>query len=95
MERIGSPNKKTSNEFVTQLDPRWNSFDGANTSMRPHGEGYFGKHLFDLDECWQIHLTSLSYQPWHPRYLMAAKATHWRPEISALWWNLLEEANQI
>jgi len=95
MEKLGSPTREESDKWVHELDCRWNSFDGANTSTTPHGEGYFGKYLLELDECWQIHLTALSYQPWHPRYLLAAKATHWRPEIAALWWELLEEVNQL
>lgn len=94
--------REYSEKFVRQLDARWNSFDGTVTSIKPKGYdqsnfrgAYWDKEQLKLEECFQIHLTALSYQPWHPRYLKAAKSTHWRPDIMSLWWHYAESVRKI
>ena len=76
-----------SNKIVTQLDARWNCFDGADTSY-PYEPPYkvAKKVQLPLDEIWQVHLTALSYQPWHPKYNPHAKASHERQDIMEIYW---------
>ena len=87
MESIGSPFFDKSNKIVTQLDARWNCFDGADTSF-PYEPPYKldKKEQLPLDEIWQVHLTALSYQPWHPKYNPHAKASHERQDIMEIYW---------
>ena len=83
------PHKKQSKEFVKVIDPRWNCFDGANPSKDVSEEDkgdFWKKEQFSLDMMWQLHLTGLSYQPWHPRYNTFSKATHWRQDLMEVWW---------
>lgn len=96
MESIGSPKKEKSLEVVTELDARWNSFDGTDTS-HPYTIPWKDKdkvHL-PLEEIWQVHLTALSYQPWHPKYSISAKATHGRQDIMEVYWKYNYEMKRL
>jgi hypothetical protein len=53
------------------------------------------KEQFDLDMIWQLHLTALSYQPWHPKYTPHAKASHPRQDLMREWWRLAKIVNSI
>ena len=94
MEKIGSPHRKESSKIVQELDCRWNSFDGSDTSAfyEPEVKGHrmrktgFKKVQLPLEEIWQVHLTALSYQPWHPKYNPHAKASHNRQDIMEVYW---------
>ena len=87
MESIGSPFFDKSNEVVTQLDARWNCFDGSDTSYPYEPPFKVAKKVqLPLDEIWQVHLTALSYQPWHPKYNPHAKASHERQDIMEVYW---------
>ncbi len=97
MEKLGSPHKEKTMELVEQLDARWNSFDGTNPSVKPldGSTDWTKKEQFDLDMIWQLHLTALSYQPWHPKYTPHAKASHPRPDLMEEWWRLAKIVNTL
>lgn len=91
MEKIGSPFRGKSETIVQEIDARWNSFDGADTAF-PYKRPYPNdKVQLDKDEIWQLHLTALSYQPWHPKYNPHAKATHKRQDLMEIYWKLNEQ----
>lgn len=85
--------KPMQNEAVVRLDSRWNCFDGDITDGILSNDGKLPR--YDLDQIFQLHLTALSYQPWHSSYLMSAKATHMRPDVSDYWWELVDEVNSL
>lgn len=96
MESIGSPFREKSEHLVQELDARWNSFDGADTAY-PYKPPYPRKDKiqFDLEEIWQVHLTALSYQPWHPKYSPHAKASHDRQDIMEVYWKYSRELKTL
>ena len=59
------------------------------------GTDFKDKEQFDLDMIWQLHLTALSYQPWHPKYTPHAKASHPRQDLMREWWRLAKVVNSI
>lgn len=96
MERIRKyedKNRRLKNEAVVRIDSRWNSFDGDITDGILDDKGKLPK--YDLNQIFQLHLTALSYQPWHSSYLMSAKATHGRPDITDYWWELVDEVRSL
>lgn len=96
MESIGSPTKEKSLGIVQELDSRWNSFDGCDTSYpykRPWPKE--NKKQLPLEVIWQVHLTALSYQPWHPKYNPHAKASHRRQDIMEVFWKYNYEMKQL
>ena len=97
MKKLGSPYKDRTYKLVKELDPRWNSFDGTNpASTPPDGRTFWkDKKQFPLDMIWQLHLTALSYQPWHPKYTPHAKASHPRQDLMEEWWRLAKIVNSI
>ena len=97
MRKLGSPHREKTREMVHELDPRWNSFDGTDPSSTPaNGSTKFtDKKQFPLDMIWQLHLTALSYQPWHPKYTPHAKASHPRQDLMEEWWRLAKIVNSI
>ncbi len=97
MRRLGKyndPNNREINHAVTRIDSRWNCFDGYITDSTPHWKTDTQEH-YRLDQVFQLHLTALSYQPWHSSYLMSAKATHFRPDVTDYWWKLVDEVNAL
>lgn len=96
MAGIGSPYKEQSKDVVLELDARWNSFDGADTSYpykRPYPKDE--RVIFRADEIWQLHLTALSYQPWHPKYNPYAKASHRRQDLMDIYWQYNKEVKML
>jgi len=96
MEKIGSPHRDKSSEVVAEIDARWNSFDGCDTSYpykRPYPRDK--KVPFHKDEIWQLHLTALSYQPWHPKYNPHAKASHSRQDLMEIFWQYNKEVKML
>ena len=91
---LGSPRKEKGKEFVHTLNPRWNSFDGKNASVYVDGNSDLQPD-FSLEEIWQLHLTSLSYQPWHPKYNPHSKANYKRKDIAEHLWKLNEKTTMI
>jgi hypothetical protein len=93
LKKYEEPENPLRNDAVIRIDSRWNSFDGAIT------DGVVNKKnelpMYELERIFHLHLTALSYQPWHSSYLMAAKATHMRSDISDYWWQLVDEVNTI
>ena len=85
------------------LDSRWNVFDGTNPSAIPRGYDLWSKtppawedkENLEMDMIWQLHLTALSYQPWHPKYTPHAKASHPRPDLMREWWRLVKIVNSL
>jgi len=86
MEQIGSPYRNKSSKIVEEVDERWNSFDGSDTSYPYKDIKNVEKKQIPLEEIWQVHLTALSYQPWHPKYNPHAKASHQRQDIMEVYW---------
>ena len=86
MEKIGSPSKEKSASIVQELDARWNCFDGTDTAYPYKSRKFNDKVHLSLEEIWQVHLTALSYQPWHPKYNPHAKASHLRQDIMEIYW---------
>lgn len=87
-----NPKNRRQNDAVINIDSRWNCFDGYKTDS----EEIDGKQeKYDLDQIFQLHFTALSYQPWHSAYLMSAKATHERPDLTDYWWSLVDEVNRL
>ena len=86
MEQIGSPYRNKSSKIVEEVDERWNSFDGSDTSYPYKDIKNVEKIQIPLEEIWQVHLTALSYQPWHPKYNPHAKASHQRQDIMEVYW---------
>lgn len=82
------------NKAVTKIDSRWNCFDGQVTDA-PLNDKNEIEEQYSLEQVFQVHLTALSYQPWHSAYLMSAKATHQRPDITDYWWKLVDEVNNF
>ena len=72
--------------IVEEVDERWNSFDGSDTSYPYKDIKNVEKVEIPLEEIWQVHLTALSYQPWHPKYNPHAKASHSRQDIMEVYW---------
>jgi len=98
MKSIGSPFRNKSEDFIEQLDARWNSFDGYDTSYpykELNAQSWETKVPFDKDEIWQLHITALSYQPWHPKYNPHAKATHKRQELMEIYWKYNYEVKTL
>ena len=95
MESIGSPKKEESTDIVHELDARWNSFDGSDTAFPYKTTDPSEKVQLELEEIWQVHLTALSYQPWHPRYSPHAKATHARQDIMEVYWQYQKEVKML
>lgn len=86
------PTNRRKNEAVTGIDSRWNCFDGYKTDA-PEIDGVQDK--YEINQMFQLHFTALSYQPWHSAYLMSAKATHERPDLTDYWWSLVDEVNRL
>lgn len=95
MEKIGSPDPSKTKDIVQRLDSRWNSFDGTETDY-PHKPPYKNDKVnMPADQIWQLHLTALSYQPWHPKYSPHAKASHKRQDLMNEFWKLNKEIYDI
>jgi hypothetical protein len=97
-EKLNMPFKQESKEYIELLDSRWNCFDGVDPSVAvpdEHMRDFWQKPQMDLDFMWQLHLTGLSYQPWHPRYNCFAKATHWRQDLMEVWWDYANIVRQM
>jgi hypothetical protein len=102
-DKLGCPDKSKGLEQILQLNPRWNSFEGNNTSFLPKGitdeEDY--RYIQDLqprlppDEIWHLHLTGLSSQMWHPTYNPWAKTHFNREDLLEIIWELNRQVNMI
>ena len=86
------PTNRKINDAVTAIDSRWNCFDGYQTDS-PEVDNK--QEEYALNQIFQLHFTALSYQPWHSSYLMSAKATHERQDLTDYWWSLVDEVNRI
>lgn len=92
-EELGQPYREKSVDFVKQISPVWNSFDGKNTSaVAPEGDR---QPELPLEEIKHVHFTGLSTQPWHPYYSPYGKSTHERQDIMEVLWKYAEEATWI
>jgi hypothetical protein len=102
-DKLGCPDKKKGLEHIYQLNPRWNSFDGNNTSFLPKGDtsDMEYKYIADMqpklapDEIWHLHLTGLSSQMWHPPYNPWAKTHFNREDLLEIIWELNRQINMI
>tara|TARA_B100000809_G_scaffold265190_1_gene323249 strand:+ start:527 stop:1294 length:768 start_codon:yes stop_codon:yes gene_type:complete len=92
---LGKPFKHRSEGIIKQLNPRWNSFDGRNTSFQPKDFNADNQPPFKLDEIWHLHFTAMSMQPWHPTYTPWAKANFHREDIAEVLWRYAKECKMI
>ncbi len=92
MKLMGCPKDRT---LIHKLDSRWNSFDGFVTDDL---EAVHDRRLhkrYDADDIWQLHWTSLSTQPWHPKYNGFGKSTHARPDLTDILWKYAKIVKDI
>jgi lipopolysaccharide biosynthesis glycosyltransferase len=84
-KKIGSPDRfAVEDRIIKRIDARWNSFDGYATDGEAKDRDEQAE--YDLDDIWHLHFTSLSSQPWHPKYNPHAKAIYKREDIvDELW----------
>ena len=66
-------------EYVLDLDPKWNCLDGEN---------------YTLDSIFQLHYTKMSTQPWKPAWFEGTPEEHPRKDVVDLFWNTLKEAEE-
>lgn len=64
-------------EFVTELDPRWNCLDGEGR---------------EIEDIWQLHWTSMPTQPWKPKWFTGQPSKHPRKDLVDLFWSTLDMA---
>ena len=95
IKKMGNPYRDIGEERITLLDPRWNSFDGRNTSNRPENDDMDLIPQFELDDIWHLHFTSLSTQPWHPIYTPWGKCTYPRQDVADLVWDYARKVKMI
>ena len=101
---MGCPHKEKVEGIIKELNPRWNSFDGRDTSwfhpsiMPYDGTGnidHDGIPQFEIDEICHLHFTSLSSQPWHPIYTPWGKVSYPRDDIAELLWDAAIKCKMI
>jgi hypothetical protein len=72
--------------MIKQIDSRWNSFDGYVTDGPATDR--MNQQEYALKDIWHLHFTSLSSQPWHPKYSPHGKATYKREDIANELWKV-------
>ena len=92
---LGMPYKHRVNGLIKQLNPRWNCFDGRNTSFIPEDFDAMKQPQFNLDEIWHLHFTAMSMQPWHPTYTPWAKGSYLRQDIAEVLWDYAKKVKMI
>ena len=86
-KEIGSPDREAVEDtIIKRIDSRWNSFDGFVTDGP--AEDRSKQASYALEDIWHLHFTSLSSQPWHPKYNPHAKATYQREDIVQELWRI-------
>ena len=96
LRNFADPNNHIDNNAVQRIDSRWNCFDGDVTDGKITWKGKEAiMPEYKLNQIFHLHLTALSYQPWHSAYLMSAKATHRRTDITDYWWQLVDEVRDL
>jgi hypothetical protein len=102
-DRLGCPDRSKGKELIKELNPRWNAFDGRNTSYiikslkgrDKYSEATKQQPEFPLEEIWHLHFTGMSTQPWHPKYSPWAKGILPREDILKVMWELNREVSMI
>jgi len=101
---VGNPHKEKAEGIIKELNPRWNSFDGRDTSwfhpslIQHHNNGLIDHDSipqFSIDEINHLHFTSLSTQPWHPIYTPWGKCSYPRDDIAELLWDAAIKCKMI
>ena len=82
---INSPYKGLAT-MIKQIDARWNSFDGYVTDGPATNR--LEQQEYDLNDIWHLHFTSLSSQPWHPKYSPHGKSSYKREDIAEELWRV-------
>ena len=82
---IHSPHREKAT-MIKQIDSRWNSFDGYVTDGPATDR--MNQQEYGLKDIWHLHFTSLSSQPWHPKYSPHGKATYKREDIANELWKV-------
>ena len=97
IKKLGAPYREKSADLIHPLNALWNVFDGARPDIEPRDKSgdFWQKEQIELKNIWQLHLTGLSYQPWHPRYNTHLKATHWRQDLMEVWWDYAKIVSNI
>jgi lipopolysaccharide biosynthesis glycosyltransferase len=79
--------------IIKRIDCRWNSFDGCVTDDECEDRSF--QKAFPLDEIWHLHFTSLSSQPWHPKYNPHGKSTYKREDIAEELWRVAYKVQNL
>tara|TARA_R100000656_G_scaffold122842_1_gene98770 strand:- start:673 stop:1443 length:771 start_codon:yes stop_codon:yes gene_type:complete len=95
IEGIGAPFKQKVDGIIKELDSRWNCFDGRNTSVRPKDLRKDLQPEIPLEDIWHLHFTTMSSQPWHPKYSPHAKGSYPREEIAEVLWDYAKKCKMI
>lgn len=91
----GCPFKEKSEGIVKQLDERWNVFDGRRTSYPVPTMKSEDQPNIKMDQIWHLHWTTISSQPWHPKYHTSGRLEHHRKDLCAELWRLAKIVHQI
>lgn len=94
-ENMGCPHREKTEGIVQPIDQRWNSFDGRQTSMPVKSMRSEDQPDIDIDHIWHLHWTTISSQPWHPKYHLTGKMEHHRKDLCDKLWELAKIVHQI
>jgi len=94
-EQIGCPIKEKAKGIVYELDQRWNSFDGRATAEEVKTNRSEDQSDLPLHEIWHLHWTTISSQPWHPKYHASGKMQHHRQDLCYRLWKYAKIVHQI
>jgi len=88
-----------------RLDSRWNAYDGSVTDYKQNTHHHLDRDYLwipnekrphrKIKDIWQLHLTSLSSQPWHPRYTSWGYSTHPRQDLMEIYWDYVKKVKMI
>ena len=91
----GCPFKEKSKGIIKELDERWNVFDGRRTSYPVSSMRSEDQPNIKMDQIWHLHWTTISSQPWHPKYHASGRLEHHRKDLCAELWKLAKIVHQI
>ena len=91
----GCPFKEKSKGIIKELDERWNVFDGRRTSYPVPSMRSEDQPNIKMDQIWHLHWTTISSQPWHPKYHASGRLEHHRKDLCAELWKLAKVVHQI
>lgn len=94
-ENMGCPHKEKTDGIVKEINYRWNCFDGRKTSEPVASLKSEDQSDVPMSEIWHLHWTTISSQPWHPKYQISGNLEHHRKDLCAELWKLAKIVHQI